>query len=859
MNKENGFKLSQERPQPATSLPRLVVAFKDKFLLSLNGLLAKMLDGADDALFELADKAQSPVQQTQYFDAMRELRIKRRGVEARFIQQLQQRFDSLGRDERSLAAGESGKILSIDSLTLVQHDQLEENLAIDAMVLKARAKYQGELNALVARFEVLLAKGIELDKAPFEPAALCQAFHQASELIALDIQSKLIIYKLFERFVLSGLSQSYQQLNQFLSQSGVLAEADSFAAPARQPASRRQSETAAYGAEGAGAEAAFQGYPLPTVQPLTQPITPTLDPSASFGVLQALLAEQREFALQGSQLPIREHLAAAAASLSTPMPYLPTQNLLATLSQLQHRPLNNLQQSGQVRQLVQHYSEHAGQKVERNDQDAIDIVSMLFEFILGDANLPDEFKLQLSRLQIPYIKLALLDKNFFANKQHPARRLLNLLAQTAIGWNKEDREGSSELALKIETLVQRVLNEFQDNPSLFEQLLAELELFINHQQQKTRLLEQRLREAEEGKAKAQFARTRVELEIAQKLANTPIPTSLMELIRQEWGQVLFLTFLREGDQSQTWRIRGAVLDRLRQLPQRSGTDLADSLHLIKTQLQEGLDSISCESFKIHRLLEQLDAFGVQLTTMLTSPVVAAVAPPPVAAIASVVTPVLPEPVSSIAPVVTPVLPEPVSTMAPVIHAVLPEPVSSIAPVVMPVLPEPVQERAGEHSVSNAERQVPRSSQAVVTQASAASSIETEATADGWQQIAERLKRSTVLAARTEQQSVAVPEAPAAPVIEDRYWQQVQDLGTGTWLELDLNGVLTRCKLAAKIALADKYICVNRAGVKVAELSRAQFAEVLRTERARILDDSAVFERALQSVISTLQQHKEPQW
>jgi hypothetical protein len=53
---------------------------------------------------------------------------------------------------------------------------------------------------------------------------------------------------------------------------------------------------------------------------------------------------------------------------------------------------------------------------------------MLFEFILEDRNLPPQMQVLLARLQIPYLKAAILDRKMFAHRQHPARRLLDGLA-----------------------------------------------------------------------------------------------------------------------------------------------------------------------------------------------------------------------------------------------------------------------------------------------------------------------------------------------------------------------------------------------------------------------------------------------
>jgi hypothetical protein len=68
------------------------------------------------------------------------------------------------------------------------------------------------------------------------------------------------------------------------------------------------------------------------------------------------------------------------------------------------------------------------------DEDTIDLVGMLFEFILEDRNLPAEMQVLLARLQIPYLKAAILDRKMFAHRQHPARRLLD-------GWPNRPRAG----------------------------------------------------------------------------------------------------------------------------------------------------------------------------------------------------------------------------------------------------------------------------------------------------------------------------------------------------------------------------------------------------------------------------------
>jgi hypothetical protein len=82
--------------------------------------------------------------------------------------------------------------------------------------------------------------------------------------------------------------------------------------------------------------------------------------------------------------------------------------------------------------------------VRQADEDVINLVSMLFDFILDDDDLPMAMKALLGRLQIPLLKVAIIDKSFFNAEKHKARQLLNLLSKAGIGWNQKD-QGSDAL------------------------------------------------------------------------------------------------------------------------------------------------------------------------------------------------------------------------------------------------------------------------------------------------------------------------------------------------------------------------------------------------------------------------------
>ena len=88
----------------------------------------------------------------------------------------------------------------------------------------------------------------------------------------------------------------------------------------------------------------------------------------------------------------------------------------------------------------------------------------------------------------------------------------------------------------------------------------------------------------------------------------------------------------------------------------------------------------------------------------------------------------------------------------------------------------------------------------------------------------------------------------------------EQLNVGSWVEgFDENDVRFRAKLAAVTRPNDVHIFVNRAGLKKLELTRAELNKRIAAHKIKILDNGALFDRALQSVIGSLREYKKPEF
>ncbi|MFM1897230.1 MAG: hypothetical protein RLZZ385_2304, partial [Pseudomonadota bacterium] len=109
-------------------------------------------------------------------------------------------------------------------------------------------------------------------------------------------------------------------------------------------------------------------------------------------------------------------------------------------------------------------------------------------------------------------------------------------------------------------------------------------------------------------------------------------------------------------------------------------------------------------------------------------------------------------------------------------------------------------------------------------------------------------------------STAKPRPTELPPLpdDDAHLKQVDQLPVGIWVEFsggDEPGI--RCTLAARIDTIDKFVFVNRQGVKVVEKSRMGLARELKQGTVKLISDGPLFERALESVFSTLRDNRTP--
>ncbi len=787
----------------------------------LQQFVQALFDQADDALFELADRATNNLEQNMYFESMREVRIKRRGIEQAVTRDVGENFRALtlGIASAGAAAQDGLDSLSAANLSLVEHDELEEIVAVDGMIAKAEKEFAESLALLTARINALITNGVTVRTNPFGPACLCQSFLQATHSLDLDIKAKLVLFKLFDRHVIKSLQELYEAGNKLLIEEGVL------------PRLKRGGASASGGAVKTSAAA---GHGV---------ARDDSDAEQVFMSLQQLLGQARQ---EPGYVMLEQHSGLVAPGLA---PTLPRDALMQLLADLQRQQMVSLmgQQAAVLRgvvprqldvlqalsQVLQRRLPNQAVSIGQIDDDAINLVSMLFQFILEDRNLAAPIKGLIARLQIPILKVAMLDKSFFSKGGHPARKLLNEIANASLGWVLSDPNGDVErdpFYFKVESLVTRIIDDFVDDVTVFQYALEDFVAFVEMDRRRATLVEQRTVDAEDGRAKSELARAIVQQALNEKVAGKRLPSVVAKLLQEGWSNVLFLICLKEGVESASWQHAvKTVDDLLMSVCVTEGpidrAQLLRTLPVLLKDLRSGLNKIGFNPFDLSQLFTDLEQ--IHLQRLKKEEPAARAAEPPILA---------PAPLPLAIKTEVAVAELPATLIQPQVSA------QSESPVPTQTLDELLTERQLSDPLADLDRML----------AAQLGEDDDDFLADV--PVVSELRSEPVAASIESTAVVAVVQ----PVVnrEQRNADKVDQLEVGNWVEFQQGaGKVVRCRLAAIIRATGKYIFVNRAGVKIAENNRAGLIKAYQSGELNLLDEGRLFDRALESVIGNLREMK----
>ncbi|MES2039596.1 MAG: DUF1631 family protein [Pseudomonadota bacterium] len=189
-------------------------------------------------------------------------------------------------------------------------------------------------------------------------------------------------------------------------------------------------------------------------------------------------------------------------------------------------------------QMREQMPEIANTGIEKN---TLDLLSQVFDSVFRNQAIPTQIKELISVLQIPVLKAALMDKEFFFQEEHPARRLVDLLSRYSLAWDQKKGQ-QDPLFQTMQRNVHRVQQEFDQEVALFDEVVNDLESFIQKEEKEAAEALQLPIKTALKKEKVKQANIAATHEVSLRVGTGEVVAFVETFLEDRWTKVLTLAY-----------------------------------------------------------------------------------------------------------------------------------------------------------------------------------------------------------------------------------------------------------------------------------------------------------------------------
>ena len=500
-------------------------------------------------------------------------------------------------------------------LSLVDDDTIEHEILSSKLALSMMDRASWEFTDLCSRINVLEGRD-ELDPSDvLRPHVLARIVTTSWRAAGLGVETWRMLQGVLHEELSHFAEESYHETNRFLIQRHVLPEVD------LRPFIRRSrgSNTRGFGntsSTSVGFSASGRGTVDGSGEVAEETRMMTRAGGLARGMDHAEAVLGRLNRLVGRQLP---EFAVTSSSPVSASPRLKTaisdaqQSIARRLStgvgaRTVAGPVSTPALLAELNQRKQALKDAATTPVERA---TIEIVALLFQSILTEERIPSSVRVWFARLQMPVLRVAVSEPDFFATVDHPARRLIDRMGSCVMGFDATSRAIGDILEKEIKRVVQVVEAYPDTGRRVFQTVLVEFEKFLEH------YFKNENEASRKGVSLAQQVEQRETLaiqytiELRKMLNEVPVQEGVREFLFHVWVDVLAMAAVKSGNQSDaTKEMKRAAADLIWSASAKvSREERAEVIRrlppLLKT-LREGMDDAGVPAAKQEEHIQRLN-------------------------------------------------------------------------------------------------------------------------------------------------------------------------------------------------------------------------------------------------------------
>ncbi len=516
----NQFERARRTQLTAETLA-LLHACRDQLIEGAARGLTRHTEAMENALLAMAERSPLLNERNTYYNAQSVLNKQANELLSACKDAYCKSFDVFiqGRDKSASP--------DLSELSLLGDQDFEIALTVDKATARMRYNCAEELVALEARIARLIGRELPENDNPLGPRKLCEALLDGiSRNPLLEPRARLLLLNQFDLVLTTELAAIYQGINRHLVDRGVLPDL-------KAGTRNRVRGTPAGGGTASPVAGTASAAPAPANDMLR--LFEQLAGSGGAGGGMAGGVGPAGGGLAGFSLvdslgKLQNGPLTLPGVGSFELPMLEAANIQNVLRALQQSPVMRA--------------------ASPLDAVLVDAVAMLFDVVFDEAAIPDRLKAQIARLQIPVLKAAMLDREFFSQTRHPVRRMLDAIARLSV--HLPDTDAGTARLDAVAAVVSRVIDTFDNDLAVFinaadelEAMCAELDDAVETTAETSLQPDiEQIRQAE----RAELAPVVAHDLVNRTLQDQDVPDTVREFLRRDWARLLGTDYIREGEQ-----------------------------------------------------------------------------------------------------------------------------------------------------------------------------------------------------------------------------------------------------------------------------------------------------------------------
>ncbi|MFP5466113.1 MAG: DUF1631 family protein [Gammaproteobacteria bacterium] len=178
-----------------------------------------------------------------------------------------------------------------------------------------------------------------------------------------------------------------------------------------------------------------------------------------------------------------------------------------------------------------------------SEKATIEVVALMFQSILTEERIPASVRVWFARLQIPVLRVALAEPEFFSALQHPARRLIDRMGSCVMGF--ETNVGSAALEAEIKRVVQVIEQYPETGRRVFQLVYDEFEKFLSTYLTENTNASRFVPIAQQIEQKETLS-VQFTIELRKLLDDVPVRDEIRDFLFKVWVEVLAVASIKFG-------------------------------------------------------------------------------------------------------------------------------------------------------------------------------------------------------------------------------------------------------------------------------------------------------------------------